>query len=90
MVFDDEPKELQALKDHYTRGGLGDSIVKKRLLEKLEQVLTPIGLKRLELEKNMDDVYKILAQGTQRAKHKAALKLQMAKEAMGIDYPFIR
>lgn len=89
-AFDDDIVELEAMKAHYARGGLGDSIVKKRLLEKLESVLSPIRQKRAELEKNMDYVLDVLDQGTKTAHLHADKTLQMAKAAMGINYPYIR
>jgi tryptophanyl-tRNA synthetase len=88
-AFDDDKEGLEALKAHYLRGGLGDSIVKKRLLEKLEHILMPIRHKRLELEKNMDHVLQILNKGTQKAQSAAYKKLNQAKEAMGINYPYL-
>lgn len=88
-AFDNNKDELEALKEHYKRGGLGDSVVKKRLLEKLEAVLSPIRQKRLELEANMDYVFKILDEGTKQAASHANLKLKEAKDAMGINYPYI-
>ncbi len=88
-AFDDDKEGLEALKAHYMRGGLGDSIVKKRLLEKLEHILMPIRHKRLELEKNMDHVLQILNKGTQKAQSAACKKLNQAKEAMGINYPYL-
>lgn len=88
-AFDDNKQELEALKEHYARGGLGDSLVKKRLLEKLEHVLMPIRQRRLELEANMDYVFKVIDQGTKKAVHEANLKLKQAKDAMGINYPYI-
>jgi tryptophanyl-tRNA synthetase len=89
-AFDDQPNELQAMKEHYMRGGLGDSIVKKRLLEKLEAILGPIRDRRLELEKNMDYVLDVLNQGTHVAKAHAHKTLIHAKQAMGIEYPYIQ
>lgn len=88
-AFDDNKEELEALKEHYKRGGLGDSLVKKRLLEKLEAVLSPIRQRRQELESNMDYVFKVLDEGTKEASMHANLKLKQAKDAMGINYPYI-
>jgi tryptophanyl-tRNA synthetase len=89
-AFDDDHEGLEALKAHYSRGGLGDSIVKKRLLEKLEHVLSPIRQRRLDLEKNLDYVFQVLFEGTHKASIEADKKLKIAKAAMGIDYPYIR
>lgn len=89
-AFDDDSVELEAMKAHYMRGGLGDSIVKRRLLEKLESVLSPIRQKRLELENNMDYVFDVLSKGTAIAQASADQTLKQVKEAMGINYPHIR
>jgi len=87
-AFDEDKEGLEAIKAHYARGGLGDSMVKKRLLEKLEHHLAPIRQRRLELEKNLDYVFDVLRRGTLKAKNRAQESLHEAKQAMGIDYPY--
>ena len=79
-------KNLQELKDHYTRGGLGDVKIKKFLFNVLEETLTPIRERRKEYEKNIPEVYKILERGSQEAEKVAAQTLQEVKHAMKIDY----
>ena len=72
------------MKTHYRRGGLGDSIVKNRLIEVLEQLLVPIQKKRQSLDRS--SVKKILQQGQEKALAKAATTLQKVRQAMGICY----
>ena len=77
---------LQELKDHYTRGGLGDVKVKKFLYSVLMEELSPIQAKRKELEKDIPALMEILHQGSIRAKETAARTLDEVKHAMKIDY----
>lgn len=88
-AFDTDIEGLDGMKAHYARGGLGDSIVKKRLLEKLEAELLPIRQRREALEKDLGYVYACLDKGTKKAKEVASVQLKKAKQAMGIDYPYI-
>lgn len=85
-AFDTDLDGLQAMKDHYQRGGLGDSIVKKRLLEKLQVFLTPIREKRQELAKDPASVMSIVMKGTERAREVAEQTLQEVRKAMHLDY----
>ena len=77
---------LQELKDHYTRGGLGDVKVKKFLYSVIMEELSPIQAKRKELEKDIPAVMEILHQGSIKAKEVAAHTLNEVKHAMKIDY----
>lgn len=79
-------KNLDELKDHYRRGGLGDVKIKKFLIKVLQTELKPIYDRRLELAKDTDDVYEILRKGTQNAQAKAAQTLAKVRHAMQIDY----
>lgn len=79
-------KNLDELKDHYRRGGLGDVKIKKFLIKVLQTELKPIYDRRLELAKDTDAVYEILRKGTQKAKTKAAQTLAKVRHAMQIDY----
>ena len=60
---------LQELKDHYTRGGLGDVKVKKFLNNVMQEELSPIRARRKEYENRIGDVYDILKKGSETAKH---------------------
>ncbi len=79
-------KNLDELKDHYRRGGLGDVKIKKFLIKVLQTELKPIYYRRLELAKDTDAVYEILRKGTQNAQAKAAQTLAKVRHAMQIDY----
>lgn len=79
-------KNLDELKDHYRRGGLGDVKIKKFLIKVLQSELKPIYERRLELAKDTDAVYEILKKGTQKAKAKAAQTLAKVRHSMQIDY----
>jgi len=81
-----EYANLQELKDHYTRGGLGDVKVKKLLNEILFEELEPIRQRRHELEKDIPYVYEVLKKGTEKARETAANTMAEVKEAMRINY----
>lgn len=81
-----EYANLQEMKDHYTRGGLGDVKVKKFLNNVLQETLEPIRQKRAELEKNIPYVYEVLRKGTEAAEEKAARTLDEVRHDMMIDY----
>ena len=81
-----EYESLDALKAHYSRGGLGDVKVKKFLVAVLEDELAPIRARRKELEKDIRAVYAVLAEGSEKARKKAAATLEAMKAAMKIDY----
>lgn len=79
-------KNLDELKDHYRRGGLGDVKIKKFLIKVLQTELKPIYDRRLGLAKDTDAVYEILRKGTQNAQAKAAQTLAKVRHSMQIDY----
>lgn len=79
-------KNLDELKAHYQRGGLGDMVVKKFLNNVIQTELRPIREKRNDWEKRLPDVYEILKQGTAKARATAAQTLSEVKHAMRIDY----
>ena len=81
-----EYENLDALKAHYTRGGLGDVKVKKFLNNVLQEELEPIRQRRKEWEKNIPEVYRILEEGSKRAEAVAAQTLADVKRAMKINY----
>ena len=81
-----EYADLDELKAHYRRGGLGDVKVKKFLNNVLQASLGPIREKRHEYEKNVDYVYEILKSGTGTARERAAQTLHEVKDAMKINY----
>lgn len=77
---------LDELKAHYQRGGLGDMVVKKFLNNVIQTELRPIRERRNDWEKRLPDVYEILKQGTAKARETAAQTLSEVKHAMRIDY----
>ena len=77
---------LDELKAHYQRGGLGDVKVKKFLNAVLEEELEPIRARRKELEQDIPYVYDVLRKGTAVAKAKAEQTLSEVKAAMKINY----
>ena len=81
-----EYNNLQELKDHYQRGGLGDVKVKKFLNKVLQAELEPIRQRRKEWEKNIPAVYEILRKGSIEAEAVAAETLKEVKAAMRINY----
>ncbi len=81
-----EYKNLDELKAHYERGGLGDVKVKKFLNNVLQETLEPIRNRRKELEKNKDEILKIIFKGSDDARKEASKNLLALKEAMGINY----
>lgn len=79
-------KNLDELKAHYQKGGLGDVKCKKFLIKVLEEELEPIRKRRAEYEKDIEGVFEILKKGTTDARIQGAKKLKEVKKAMGIDY----
>ena len=77
---------LDELKAHYTRGGLGDVKIKKFLNSVLQEELAPIRAKRAEFEKDIPMVYDILKKGSEVAREKAAQTMDEVKRAMRINY----
>lgn len=81
-----EYANLEELKDHYRRGGLGDVKCKKFLDKVMEETLSPIRARRHELEQDIPGVYEVLRAGTERARETAAQTLHEVKDAMRINY----
>ena len=77
---------LDEMKDHYTRGGLGDGTVKKLLINVLEETLAPIRERRAQFEGNIPMVYDILHRGSIEAREAAARTLEEVRTAMRINY----
>ncbi|GAB3429020.1 tryptophan--tRNA ligase [Massilia solisilvae] len=85
-AFDPDKDGLQALKDHYVRGGLGDSVVKKRLEGILQDLLAPIRARREEFAKDKGQVMQILKEGTAKAREVAAQTTDEVRKALGLSY----
>jgi len=85
-LFLPEYTNLDEMKDHYRRGGLGDVKCKKFLLNVINKELEPIRARRAELEKDISGVYEVLKQGCDVARSEAAQTLSEVKAAMRINY----
>lgn len=81
-----EYNNLNELKEHYRRGGLGDVKIKRFLNNILQEELEPIRMRRRELEKNIQEIYNILDLGSKEARKIAKQTLHKVKNAMGINY----
>ena len=81
-----EYKNLEELKNHYQKGGLGDVKIKLFLNDVLQETLEPIRTKREELEKDIDYLYKLLEKGSKKAREVAIKTTYQVKESMGINY----
>ena len=81
-----EYANLDELKAHYQRGGLGDVKVKKFLNNIMQETLEPIRNRRKEWEKDIPAIYDILKKGTDEAREAAARTLSEVKSAMRINY----
>lgn len=83
---EEDQADIQAMKEHYQKGGLGDVKTKRFLLDVLERELTPIRERRLEYSQDMGEVFRMLEKGSQDAQRVAAQTLSEVKSAMGINY----
>lgn len=81
-----EYKNLDSLKDHYRRGGLGDVKIKRFLAAVLEEELVPIRQRRAFYENNLPLVMQILKSGSEKAREKARHTLNAVRKSMKIDY----
>ncbi|EXF27687.1 tryptophan--tRNA ligase [Finegoldia magna ALB8] len=81
-----EYKNLDELKDHYRRGGLGDVKIKKFLNNILQKELSPIREKRKRYEQNIPEIFDMLLKGSEDAREVGAETLKKVKAAMGINY----
>ncbi|MCI6243763.1 MAG: tryptophan--tRNA ligase [Lachnospiraceae bacterium] len=81
-----EYQNLDELKEHYQKGGLGDVKIKKFLNNVMQEELAPIRARRAEFEKDIPAVYDILKKGSDAAREVAAQTLSEVKRAMKINY----
>ena len=81
-----EYQNLDELKEHYQRGGLGDMKCKKFLNEVLNKILEPIRERRAELEKDIPEICNILKKGSEQAREVGARTMDEVRHAMRIDY----
>jgi tryptophanyl-tRNA synthetase len=83
-AFDPEKESLEELKRHYERGGLGDGVVKQRLIGVLHEFLEPIRKRRLEYGADKSEVLSILARGTLKTREQVSLTMAKVRDVMGI------
>ena len=81
-----EYQNLDELKDHYRRGGLGDMKCKKFLNQILNEFLEPMRQRRHEFEQDIPEIYNILRRGTEKARETAAQTMSEVRQAMQINY----
>lgn len=79
-------QNLDEMKEHYRRGGLGDMKCKKLLNSILNEMLEPIRQRRHELEQDIPEIYNILRKGTEQARETAAQTMAEVRDAMKINY----
>ncbi|KVP65659.1 tryptophan--tRNA ligase [Burkholderia ubonensis] len=85
-AFEPDSAKVEELKAHYRRGGLGDSVVKRVLNERLQALLEPIRARRQELAQDRGEVLAILKRGTLSAREVAGATLAEVKGALGLTY----
>ncbi|MFW6538325.1 tryptophan--tRNA ligase [Acinetobacter baumannii] len=83
-AFDPNKEEVEELKAHYRRGGLGDGTVKKRLEGVLKELITPIRERREELAKDPDYIMDVLRQGTDKCRIFTQQTLDEVKDGLGL------
>lgn len=81
-----EYKNLDEMKAHYERGGLGDMKCKRFLYSVMEEILTPFRERRKYYEERIEEVYRILEEGTKKAIEASNITLEKVKAAMKINY----
>jgi len=81
-----EYKNIEELKAHYQKGGLGDVVIKKFLINVIEELLEPMRIRRKSYEDNIERVYEIIKEGTNKANNVANETLENVKKAIGINY----
>lgn len=85
-AFAQDKEKVEEMKEHYQKGGLGDMKVKRYLNEVLQAELEPIRNRRIEYAKNEEQVYKMLKEGSEKARAVAAQTLKEVRDAIGINY----
>jgi tryptophanyl-tRNA synthetase len=85
-AFEPDVRKVDELKAQYRRGGLGDSVVKRLLNERLQSLIEPIRARRQAFADDRAEVLAILRQGTLRAREVAGATLSEVKSALGLTY----
>jgi tryptophanyl-tRNA synthetase len=81
-VFDPNPEQVQELKEHYRRGGLGDGVLKQRLTGVLEDFIAPMRERRQRYANDPAEVLRICHQGSLKARETAQKTLSEVRKAM--------
>lgn len=84
-IFDEDKLGLEKLKEHYVKGGLADSVLKKRLIEVLDFKIAPIREKRLALEKDPEYLKLLLKAGTEKAHEKVEETMKSVREVFSLS-----
>jgi tryptophanyl-tRNA synthetase len=85
-IFDPYPQEVVQLKEKYQQGGLGDVVLKRRLIEVLNQFLEPIRVRRAQYAQDMEYIRQIVRHGTERVRVIAGQTMYEVRKVIGIDY----
>ena len=85
-IFDTNKEEVEELKKQYKKGGLGDVVLKKRLINVLENIIEPIRTRRQELAKHPKKIMSILEDGTLQARKIVKKTMKDVRKAMRLDY----
>lgn len=85
-IFDPDKTEVEKLKEHYQRGGLGDVVLKKRLTEVLEAFLAPIRERRKQFEGDSEAIMTLLKKGNEETLAVAEQTMRDVRQAMHLDY----
>ena len=85
-VFDSDKEGVEELKKQYQKGGLGDVVLKERLINVLIQIISPIRTRREELAKDKDAIIEIIKEGNNKALEYAENTMKEVRKAMKIDY----
>jgi tryptophanyl-tRNA synthetase len=85
-AFDPDTVGVEKMKEHYRRGGLGDVVVKRRLLEVMQAFLEPVRRRRAEFAQDQKAVMEILKKGTASTRNVAAQTMAHVKKSMHLDY----
>lgn len=85
-AFDEQKEEVALLKKQYKKGGLGDVVLKKRLIEVLEGIIGPIRARRKELEGDKEKIRALLIAGNKKVTKEAQMRMTEMKKLMKINY----
>ena len=85
-IFDENKEELEILKEHYQKGGLADSLLKRRLEDLINNFIDPIREKHFEYRNNKDYIWNIIKNGTEKALHESYKNISEIKKILKINY----